>query len=787
VPPHPELPERRVLASRRTPRVAPPRPARNPHRHGGSLREQLGAVQRTRALDGGVDPDLVFKIRAARGRLNEGMLSSRGVTFLSETTDYTYFVLSRDDARQLDQALAGYERGPDVDGASGPSGSLFDWVDAIEPYGPEDRRGPGLDGLSPGAERNVVDVSVWPSSSYDEAERRAEIVRRVVGSGHGQVLLAAVGVRRTVLRVAVSIPGLSDILTTSVVERVRTPPVPFLDPSDWRNVGADDLLVRRQASAAVGVLDDAPATGHPLLQGLVRSVIEIGPADYAWPPQGHHGSLVTGRILFPALQAELRGHTPVTAVGEVHVARILEPDPFNPWQTRFAGGDRGEPPHVVVERAIRALHAAHHVRVLNLSLGFREPFTRVHVGELTEMLDDLAAELDIVIIVPTGNVTVHLDGRVESGDHARDGYPNYLLDPEHRLSEPGPAALALTVGAIAHSDAPAERDPPRLGNQAIAGIGHLAPFSRTGPGVGPGNERVNKPDLVDEGGNWVLDDTGQVIREDPGVAVISTALEPSGRLFRACCGTSFAAPAVARCAADVLHQYPGASANLIRALVASSAREPSGALGIDEPARRHLYGIGQPDSARAVSSGGPRVTMTFDGAMDVDTAVIHPVPVPGLFAAGRSRTRRLRIALAYDPPVRRQRREYLAGTMQLDLYRNIGLEELAEIVARQNPEDPAPLVRDRRRVAGLRPGVSSVRYSTLHMREWAPLQLNVDDGDTYYLVATHRTQVWARNSEYASQRYALAVTLEDQARLDLDLYALVTQQVRIATRARVRA
>lgn len=495
-----------------------------------------------------------------------------------------------------------------------------------------------------------------------------------------------------------------------------------------------------------------------------------------------------GSTRTPFLHEQLRDHAPITAVGQVHVARILEPQPHNTRATRFAGGELGEPPHVVIERAIRALHEEHRIRVFNLSFGMAEAFDAVHVSELTEVLDDLARELDIVIIVPTGNVPAFRDAELPSGHHAEQHYPSYLTDPAHRLAEPGPAALALTVGAIAHSDAPEEHTPPRIGNKAIAGVGQLAPFSRTGPGVGPSTTRSNKPDFVHDGGNWVLDDTNQIIPEDAGVAVISTALDGSGRLFRACCGTSFAVPAVARCAADVWHAYPRASANLVRALVASSAEEPPGATAFqDLVTRRRLYGVGRPDSTRAITSGARRVTMTYDGAMAVDTVTIHPLPVPEAFATGRSNTRRVQVVLAFDPPVRRQRREYLAGTMQLDLYRAVDADELAEIVSRQDLDDPTPLIRDRRRVTKMIPGVDSVRSSTLHVRSWAPKQLNIDDGETYYIVLTHRTQTWARDRrEYSEQRYALAAILEDENRVDLDLYTLVTQQVQLPARARIQ-
>jgi hypothetical protein len=178
--------------------------------------------------------------------------------------------------------------------------------------------------------------------------------------------------------------------------------------------------------------------------------------------------------------------------------------------------------------------------------------------------------------------------------------------------------------------------------------------------------------------------------------------------------------------------------------------------------------------------------MTFDGDMAVDTVAIHPIPVPEVFARGRSATRTIQVALGFDPPVRRQRREYLAGAMQLDLYRAIELDDLVDIVSRQDPDDPQAPIKDRRRVTNLKPGVDSVRSSTLQLRRWEARQLDLNDGQTYFLAVTHRTQTWARNTDYDRQRYALAVTIEDESRVDLDLFALVTQRIELPARARIR-
>jgi len=732
----------------------------------------------------------VFKILTPSGGLDEDSLVRRGLVTLGDNGEHTYFVLTSDDGAALRSALDQYSSAEDQEGAKGTYGTIFDKVDSLAPYGPEDRRGVGLDDVPTGGAAFVVDISVWPSEDYPEARRRADVVQSVVTRSGGSLVHAAqVSARVTVIRAHVTASGLEDLLATSVVEKIRTPPVPYMDPSDWQDITLADIKIHPVDGTPVGVLDDVPATGHPLLGGLVASVDEFGPSGHAWQQQGHHGTLVTGRVLYPRLQESIRDHAPFEAVGHVHVARVLEPDPAQPMRTRFAGGELGEPPHLVVRKAIEHLVDTYGVRVFNVSIGYDEPYDGSHVGEFTETLDELVRERNLVIVVPAGNVPASPAGSTASGHHGGHDYPVHLDAPEHRIAEPGPAALAVCVGAVAHSDAPREWNPPRLGNKAVAPIGGVSPFSRSGPGIGHIKNYSNKPDFVHDGGNWVVTDTGNLILEDPGVSVISTALEPSGRMFRATSGTSFAVPMVARASADVLHEYPDASANLVRALLGASATN-TGLEAVkvaDITTRRRRYGLGKPIAESARLSDAHRVTMTFDGEMTVDTVAIHPMPVPEPFARTRSQTRRVRISMAYDPPVRRQRREYLASTMQVDLFRAMPLDELQDLMGKQIRGNATPMIKDRRRV-DLEPGPDHVRSSTLHVRSWEPKQLNVDDGETYYLVVTNTTRPWARHTtDYPRQRYALAVVLEDEGRLDLDLYSLVTQQVQSEVRARLRA
>lgn len=746
-------------------------PSRQRSAHGTRLRERLGQiVAAPRRLDVGVDPDLVFKL-AATARPSDAALEGRGLQVLGETREYTYFVLASDDAAAFDAALTAYL-------GDGTQRSLIDLVDDLEPYGPLDRRGPGLEQLPSPPTR--VDITLWPSGDFAEAERRAGVVDAVLSARGVVPERRLVGTRRTLIRAVLDPEALTDALAISVVERIRTPPIPFLDWSDWRTASADDLQRAERAGGVIGLLDDAPASEHPLLTGLIESIDPIGPADYPWQQPGHHGTEVAGRALLPDLMSELRDGTPVTAHGTLRVARILEPDPNAVHGTRFATRWFV---HELVDAAIRGLHEHYGVRVFNLSAGLAEPYDDLHLGELTEIIDELVRELDIVVVVPTGNTGFHR-ASTPSGHHVVEDYPAYLNAPEQRLAEPGPAALAVTVGAVAHSDAPAEL-PGRESWRAAAPVDQLSPFSRVGPGIGPAAGRQNKPDLVHEGGNIVVNDVDWVVPDEPGASIVTTALNPTtGSLFAACNGTSFAAPAVARVAADIAHAYPNASGNLVRALLALSAsRAPQ---PTDPADTRAFYGLGRPDTDRAVSSGARRATMIFDGAMPVDTVQIHPVPVPEIFRIGHGAERTITLTLAFDPPVRRQRREYLAAGMQLDLYRDVDPDDLAAILERQDPDDAQDTISDRRRLK-LQPGSDSVRSSTLQRRSWSAVRSFVTDADVFYVAVTHRAATWARaDPDYSTQRYALAVTLEDRQLERADLRDLLAQHVRLPAQVRLQ-
>lgn len=773
------LPDRLTLGSRRQGGPGGRTPSRDARRHGQRLTrelEQAVAVARRFRIVEGVDPGQVFKFRAI-SRINDNALAGRGLELLGDTPEWTYFVFSSGEAprRLLEQLTEYRDATKEKEGVPAPGRSFFDLVEHIEPYGPEDRRGPGIPADVHSIEvPGVVDIIVWPSATGEEATRRLQDVRSVLDSFEGGEELAADGrPQLTVLRARVSVAHLEALLGLAVVELVRVPPTPFIEPSDWIARDVDSLDFDYRPGEPVGIIDDGIEDGHPLLAGVVASRRSF-PGNRPWQPIGRHGTMVAGLATYGDFEDALRQRTQLLARGPLHEARVLEVN-----ANGVAGFPTGVPLHQLLETAIRTLHREEGVRVFNISIGDREPYSGPHVGLVTEGLDRLIRELGLVLVVSAGNHEVdRMTARVANGQHALVDYPAYTFAATGRIAEPSPAALALSVGSLARSNAPQTTSGVvRLGDRAVADINELSPFSRTGPGA----HRGIKPDLVDYGGNWVVDAHDHLDGRNAGVSVISLGTSILGRLFETASGTSFAAPRVARLAADVWTAYPDASANLVRALIGISCRTPAAiyAQFPTEAERLRAVGFGRPQAALALGCGGNRVVMYFDGAMQTDTVAIHPVPIPPGFTRGRS-SRRIAVALAFDPPVRRQRREYLAGEMSFDVLRNVSPDEIEERYGRQTGSR-VDLWSDRRRL-NLKPGPTAVANSSLQVRTLSMKQPNPDDGDVYYVAVTHRPAHWA---EGGVQSYALVVEIVDEDRPALDLYAEVQQRVRLPARLRV--
>mgnify|MGYP001793167958 FL=1 len=258
-------------------------------------------------------------------------------------------------------------------------------------------------------------------------------------------------------------------------------------------------------------------------------------------------------------------------------------------------------------------------------------------------------------------------------------------------------------------------------------------------------------------------------------------------------------------AARLFTQYPNASSNLIRALIANSAQLPDeipdafpDAPAQDKQNRLKVYGYGQPDLSRAQFSTENRVVLLEDDVfIPVGNFQMYEIPtLPDDFLQTQG-TRTLSIALAFDPPTRPTRGDsYLGVTMEFHLFKNIDRATIVNAFVNasrsDSPDDFTEIslssLRNRHGngiFVDLWPKGNQRKKGTLQKGqiEISSRARGYDQGPLYLVVSCNRK--WAKSEEISVQRYALVASLS-HSNTEVDLYNQLRLRTQVAQRLRVR-
>jgi hypothetical protein len=108
--------------------------------------------------------------------------------------------------------------------------------------------------------------------------------------------------------------------------------------------------------------------------------------------------------------------------------------------------------------------------------------------------------------------------------------------------------------------------------------------------------------------------------------------------------------------------------------------------------QRRLTGYGRISAERAEASEDHRAVLLSEGVIRVDDVHLYVVPVPEAFRGAGRRT--ITVALAYDPPVRATRLDYLASRMSVFAYHGAALGDVQRAYATPVPEPQSPQSAD---------------------------------------------------------------------------------------------
>lgn len=827
---HPVVPLPHVEIARE-PDWAPHRRTRPPHRrppeepgdrvaHADGVAHDAGEARKQAATSReafGIDPSrlLVLQFQSLDWDLLDVLESVFGASVVDERKSrdgeheaYTYLVQYESDVEynMFAGELALYRSGATQRGLLTEKQRMhfFDALQTVRLPSPEDRMGPRLriEGM-PSTGRFYLDVDLWHPGTKRDSQARVMDVRALCQMLMGRVTEDVTTRSMLLLKVEANPDIANALLALDFVATVDIPPRLQSAYSELPSAsGSVPSIEPPEENAPVAcVIDSGVLSHHPLLRGWV------GIEEAFIPLQGEgladadgHGTSVAGLVVYGDIASCIETGQWSPKV-RVHSAKILYHDdndgPVFPESQRVESA---------TENAIRYFASAHHCRVFNLSVGIED---YVYGGgrqfAWAEKLDELARELDVVVVVSAGNRSQPpVPQAAKTREQFRQAVKAEMLSEAQRVCSPATASIAVVVGALARGDAT---------GSGFGDTGHglrnafacspargPAPFSRTGQGYQVDDTKAAvKPDFVQMGGNYgVTSFTGaspQWVRNDINLGEPTIRPIEDGRFLTSKAGTSFSAPHVTHAAAVAereLERVLGhpASANLIRAVL-GTASSPAGCEGDwlgDEGERLQLVGYGLCDSGRSAHSTESRVTLVSEGQIENDSLHVYAIPLPSEFMVGRG-NRGLRVSLAFDPPVRASRKEYMARTMWFEACKELSLDDVGRYRARVASDKQESLPP--RHHLDLRPTRSALQWSALQVasKEWtrspriAPLP-----GESLPLlrILVGCQKRFDVEEDATPQRYGISVTLWREGE-GIDLYQAVRTRVRVpAIEVRVR-
>jgi len=801
-------------------------PQRDRTSHGSSLKTGLrvavDTIEETRKnLGVEIDKLLVFELMSGAVVPDIDLLQNRFnlsiVEEIQQNKDTSRLVVqfnNKVDIEAFEQERALYENDSQETAllAPGQRNKVFASIDEVRSITPEDRTGKKLldaikeDSLPDGL--FIVDIDVWYNGN---AANRIEIQRRVkqaLGTGDSTLLGDLFVLPNLLLgRANVNRHTLESLRNLDLIAMVDFP-IGTLSTEQCELYSADFVPVQDNtldATAPVAcIIDSGVFSGNPLLSSLIIAENDFDLTEGTPSDLNGHGTGVAGIVAYGDFHEFDKTNGVFTPLVRICNAKVMNNQDGVP---SYCTDKR---PEELVKNAIEYFHREYQCRIFNLSSG---DANRVYGGgrqmAWASLLDELSRELDIVIVVSAGNVSYPEIPDIANRNDIMSKIRDQLLTDEHRLIDPATTALGITVGAITRYEEPESFQ--YQSNALSAGkTGYPSVFTRTGEGV---NGAI-KPEFVDYGGNPAIYQLGSKTRwywNNHALLEPTLSHDPT-RFFAGNVGTSFAAPHVTHIAARLelaLQMQIGEepSANLIRALMASSARylqrewldaaKPPNFQGSKRETqswRLRISGYGKVDDTTLFSDRN-HVTLFAEDALNLRQIHLYKIPVPKEFL-NQQANKRIAIGFAYNPPTQLSRKAYIANSLWFEVFRRIDEAMLLDIKAKkENTEDDADdhTIKEysKKYGADFSPGYTEVRNSTIQQRIWEKgkrggADLLWDNNEPYiYILVTGKEKFKHPYMENV-QPYALAVTFSYGSEIDIQLRQRLNEKVRIKQRVQAR-
>jgi len=350
----------------------------------------------------------------------------------------------------------------------------------------------------------------------------------------------------------------------------------------------------------ITLLDRGVSRAHPLIAPALDAA-DRHAAEPAWALEDAvgHGTQLAGLALFGDLTTAVQTMNPIQVRHRLESAKIIPDVGHNPHHLLGA----------VTRKGINAVEATTDRR-RTFTMATTTVDDTPHDGAPTSW----SSEVDQLASGVSGDKKIKRLVLVSAGNSNQNQFGNsdYLAIcdlPDNELESPAHAWNAICVGAFTEKNVL----PPGEEGLPLAPVGDLSPSSRT---ASWSSHWPLKPDVVFEGGNWLVDGAPPPMKH-PALSLLTTDHQYPQRAFTTMGETSGATALAARAVTEIWSDYPNLWPETIRALFVSSARWtpqmrshlPANAAKGDYAPLFKRYGYGVPDLDRARRSASNALTL----------------------------------------------------------------------------------------------------------------------------------------------------------------------------------
>lgn len=377
--------------------------------------------------------------------------------------------------------------------------------------------------------------------------------------------------------------------------------MPVEEQDGWLNA-LKELAVFEASNdhSYISLLDTGISLAHPLVApGLDSS--DRHAADPAWAVEdlNGHGTQLAGLALYGDLTLALQSTTPIQIRHRLESIKIIP--------------DAGQNPHHLLGATTRAGIDAAEVtgdRRRTFAMATTTEDDTPHDGAPTSWsseIDQLSSGVSGLQKIP--RLFVISAGNTNQNLFVNSDYLSIAQQAENEIESPAHAWNAICVGGYTEKIVLPDEEP----GTPLAPFGDLAPSSRT---ASWSSHWPIKPDVVMEGGNWVVSGPPPPMRHS-ALALLTTDHQFPTRAFTACGDTSGATALAARALTELWSDYSTLWPETIRALFVASARWtpqmrshlPNSPAKGDYTPLFQRYGYGVPDMERARRSASNAFTL----------------------------------------------------------------------------------------------------------------------------------------------------------------------------------